>query len=243
MKNINRLFVFMTVLSAFLVFVSCSVERGEDFERNFVYEEEKERLLEAYGFELFTEEPGKRAINCFDIRSDGAFAVGISPLLGYDSVEIYDKYGNFQYGYTFRNDGDFGIEWNGDSLAVCSVKSEFLFELNGSGTADVYKIAGNSGTHKNYIETSREKTVDGIKYTRKNDFILLNVIGNTHAKIIKEMPDGKETVIYDASADYYMWLAVIWIFHLLIRAAFAGILIALAKNIEHNTYIGLKMKR
>lgn len=161
------------------------------------------QILENAGFTWLDEPPQKFAINCFDVNPDGLIAIGTQK--GETKiVAVYDSEGDCQYGFTFRDRGDFGLVWEGTDILVCSVRSDVAFRV--SPTGEIKEILEITDTPENNdywhkVVYANERTVGADRYCLRDDMGLLNYLGSSYSQLVRVHADGTEQLLYDVNAE------------------------------------------
>ena len=79
--------------------------------------EEKAEAFEKNNLELIHDDSNRTGIQCFDVSQNGSVALAFqSDSKGW--IYVYDADDAFQYGFAFFADGDFGIEFYQEYLAI-----------------------------------------------------------------------------------------------------------------------------
>lgn len=153
---------------------------------------------------LLLEEPEKKAIDCFDVNEKEMIAIG-SDNSERDTIYIYSKCGEFQYGYTFSSSGKFGIEWDNDNLLIYFVRSDIVISVNSMGEIeDVLKIQDTleNNSYWNNSVFGSKKSVGSTEYKIQNDIGLLNAFSDSYSQLVATDDAGNVTVVYDVSKSY-----------------------------------------
>ncbi len=236
MRNIRIILINIIILSVLCQNIYALENFG--FETKPLTPEQEKESWESREFTFITEEPGKKAIECFDVNEEGLIAVGYClPIQPRGRVCVY-KGEEFLYGYEFNRYGTFAVEWSGDNIVVCMVRSDRAFELNEHGLISVSDIVNDTpqaNSHWNYILHSRTRTVDDVEYVKKNDLFITTIFGVTHAKIIKQLPNGENVTVYDASSSYYTSLIVTILIFAIFMAIFIVMFVHFIKNLKNIT--------
>lgn len=148
------------------------------------------------------DEPPKSAITCFDVSKNGLIAIGFTSSEN-KYISVYDTTGKFQYGYTFNCNQSFGVQWDNADLIIYFVRSDVAASFSSDGTnIELKKIedTADNNSYWNHFVFSKEKTIDGNKYTIKNNMGPLNIFASSYSQLLRTAPDGNETIVYDASA-------------------------------------------
>lgn len=163
---------------------------------------EKSVFLSNINLSPIYDEPQKSTITCFDVSENGLIAIGFTSSEN-KYISVYDTTGKFQYGYTFNCNQGFGVQWDSADLIIYFVRSDVAASFSSDGTnIELKKIedTADNNSYWNHFVFSKEKTIDGNKYTIKNNMGPLNIFASSYSQLLRTAPDGNETILYDASA-------------------------------------------
>ena len=164
-----------------------------------ISEEEQEKIEGNLQLTLITSEPTKFPVACFDVREDGMLVIGSDSGIDKKTICIYDQ-GEFQYGYTYTSAGDFGVEWDGDLINLCTVRSSLVISIDANG--QILQISKIEDTYANrsYWDDVRanKKSAQGQTYAIQNDLGFLNFFAINYSQLTSTNADGQTTVLYDA---------------------------------------------
>ena len=159
-------------------------------------DEEKASLLERLNFGTIEDDRNKTGIQCFDVSENGTIALAVEG----DFIYVYDQLGIFQYGCSFRSDGEFGIEFQDEMLAIYFLRGNFIIILDADGKCtDIQKVI-EPDQHlvrvlKILNRTSKE--IYGKKYLLERDID----VGEAYSRFVIEEGD-KRIVLYDVTVDH-----------------------------------------
>ena len=157
-------------------------------------------------------EPPKKPIKCFDVNSDGAYAVGFENY-SQKTVCVYTADGTFLRGYCFTCPGDFGIRLEEDKLSVFLLRSETIVTFDSDGKAvDAQKITDPS--EKMAIEKtlfSLKRTVEGNEYSLHNPNVFSSLFASSYSLLTVKKSDGTIKNLYDAREAFRInfWISFI----------------------------------
>lgn len=204
MKSIRALASAVLVLVCVAVCGVTAFAMNTDFSTEQISPDKQKSFIQNIGISVFTEEPRKTEIECFDVGENGLVAVGVGTGET-KKVCVYALDGEFQYGYSFSCSGSFGVEWDGDNIIIYFVRSDAAVSVDPNGKVnDILKIKNTSenNSHWNNSVFATKKLVDSTEYTLKNDMGFLNVFATAHSQITIRDQSGKESIIYDVSQAY-----------------------------------------
>ena len=128
MKRIRCIF---TILFLLLLLSSGGIEilaMNTGFDTQPLPKDKINTFLNNVNISVLTEEPPKRAIECFDVNENGIIAIGSSNFKE-KSICVYTNDGIFQYGYSFKCEGSFGIEMDEDILNIYFENFQILRQI------------------------------------------------------------------------------------------------------------------
>ena len=161
--------------------------------------EEQEKIEGNLQLAPITSEPIKYPIACFDVREDGMLVIGCDAGRYKKTICVYNQ-GEFQYGYTFKSAGTFEVEWDGDLINLCTVRSDLVISIDANG--QILQMSKIEDTYANtlywYDVGANEKSVQGQTYAIQNDLGILNLFAMGYSQLTSTNADGQTTVLYDA---------------------------------------------
>ena len=202
--RISRILLTLIIISVFIWNGSVNaLAMNTGFSIENMEHKEQEDFLSNINLRLVTEEPEISSIECFDVNDNELVAVG-SKNLSKRIVSVYAPDSTFQYGYTFECDGDFGIEWDDNNIIIYFVRSDVaaLFdELGNNLEIQTIQDTMDNDSYWNYSVFSRQRTINGNKYTMRNNG-LLYFFSSSYSQLIKTDTQGNVEIIYDNSVAY-----------------------------------------
>ena len=199
-NSVMKLFFSIILLVIILVMGIVNVSAlNTGFETEDMPDERKNEFLSDIDLQVLSKESyNKNRIECFDVNSKGMVAIGMSKAPHHRTICVYSSDGVFQYGYTFKSNGSFGIEWDGDNLNIYLVRSMGMVSLSNSGYlkgACVIKDTFENIKYENNVIFADEKIVDGVTYRLKNTYGILDPFSKPVSQVIRISENGKEKVI------------------------------------------------
>lgn len=159
--------------------------------------ESAESIIKSYNISVFTREPEKQVIHYFDVNEKGWIAVGH---LG-SRVCIYDENGVFQYGYNFGTQGDYGIAFEGDNLAIYFVRSDIIAVLDPEGNCIRAESKALSGNRlKNQFQKTA-KQVGNTQYFLERD---VGFFEGFYPRVVSVDETGNRKILYDVTVKGYI---------------------------------------
>lgn len=170
------------------------------FELESISEEDKQSFLSYIDIKVFTEEPYKKAIKCFDVNHFGTVAVGQFDDDTIKTICVYNKDGTFLYGYNFKSSGSYGIQWDNDNIIIYFVRGDMAISITPDGEiADVKKITNSieNNYYWNNVVFSESRNIDGTEYKIMNDMGFFNVFSISYSLLVVLPSNGEKIVFYD----------------------------------------------
>ena len=197
--------VFTIILPLLLLFVgeveALAINTG--FSTESLPEDDVNTLLKNVNITVLAEEPPKKTIECFAVNEDGVIAIGCSSSEN-KTVCIYTSDGIFQYGYSFKCSGNFGIEFDKSLLNIYLVRSDIAIAVDSVGEVESIIKIQNTSENNSYwndcVFSTRRKTGD-TEYFLKNDMGILNLFASSYSQLISTNKYGEENIIYDVNSD------------------------------------------
>ena len=199
-KRIFKVLVCVFIFILLVNFVDVkAVNTG--FEVGLLSNEEKNMFITNIDIKLIEDEPEKKSIACFDVNDSNLIAIG-QRTSDRKFICVYSCNGDFQYGYTFYCDGDFGVEWDKNNLNIYFVRSHILVSVSANGEIlDALEVRNtiDNNSYVNHLIYATERTVDGTEYIIGNKKGLLNSLAVAYSQVTVRNVTGEERVIYDVS--------------------------------------------
>ncbi len=209
----KKLFVIILSTVFALVFSSC-------FSVNAVttnsFSKDKEKLINELDVKLIVDEPRRQAIYTFTVNQNGDIAIfqkndtsifasmGSSYSQDIRTVCVYDKYGNYKYGYEFFSEYLCALEWDSeDILNIYQYKTGNAFSLDSNGNiSKVWCYADVRDVNDFYSAFINQRVfeVENQKYVLTHSLTKSDKRSNTYTQIIKISKDGSEKYIYDVNS-------------------------------------------
>ncbi len=204
MKN-KKYYLFLTIVLLIVIFASVievkAINTG--FSTEELSEEDKTTFLSNISLSLIKEEPAQKAIECFDVNSNHAIAIGQETIGRRKTISVYSNEGVFQYGYTFNSSGSFGVEWDEENLNIYFVRSDVIISLDSDGNVLGIKAVvdtRDNNSHRNAMLYSDERIVGETTYLIRNDMGILNWVATSYSQILTIDDTGYERIIYDVNS-------------------------------------------
>ena len=200
-KSVKFLYLFVLSIISFSIFGVNAFAINTNFSISSIQEDEKNTIIDNLGISLILEEPSKKSIQCFDVNDDGMIALGHKNFND-AIISVYDSNGIFKYGYGFKYNASFGIEWNNDYINIYLIRSDILVVLDtDANVVDVVAVHNTveNDRYKNDCIFSSEKMVGDTKYALRNNMGILNFISTSYSQLVKTSSNGEEIVLYNVN--------------------------------------------
>lgn len=201
MKRIRCIF---TILFLLLLLSSGGIEilaMNTGFDTQPLPKDKINTFLNNVNISVLTEEPPKRAIECFDVNENGIIAIGSSNF-NEKSICVYTNDGIFQYGYSFKCEGSFGIEMDEDILNIYFVRSDVAVAINSEGEIESILQIKNTIENNDYWNHSvnaTKRTIGNTEYNLKNDMGIFNLFASSYSQLTMTNEGGGVDIIYDVN--------------------------------------------
>ena len=167
---------------------------------------------------ILNTEPERKPIDCFDINENGVIAIGSSDFEN-KTICIYSNNGQFLFGYRFKCNGEFGVEFAKNDLVIYFVRSNVAMAVNHMGEVveiqEIQNTPENNSYWNNHVLSNSRKIGD-TEYSLKNNFGILNVFASSYSQLIVREANGEERILYDVNSSYFSRLLFMFICVLLI---------------------------
>jgi len=187
----------ISILTIYIISAIFSYYGGEEIKLTTEQIPENE-IIEIYnrmGVRLIDEPDSMKLFSCFDVNENGDFIIGINESAE-DKILVYDKHGNYLYGFVMYGSGTFGVEWDGNNVIVYRVRSDLAVWIDKYGNCQDMKripITTNNNRYWNYVIKAKKRTIEENQYIASSEFLLFD-----YSKLTKSDANGNETVLYAA---------------------------------------------
>lgn len=183
--------------------------------------EEMQERWDAYQITKLTEEeaPSGENIYFMDVNDQGQI---IASFYRGKKIGIYNKDGEYQYGYSLNTSGYFAAKWVDDSgkFMIYYLRGDSMVILDADGNCLEMADGTDSNANSEFWHNTMSKAayrVDDTIYYLKNDN-LISALGGGYSKLIRRNADGTEQVLYDAGESNFIWNLVVAIFFIVVFA-------------------------
>lgn len=224
MRKRRRLFTLVFLLFLLLINEAAADDLHTGFSTEALPEKDRSTFLSNTDLHAVKEAPAQQGIQCFDVSENGMIAIGQNDRDG-ATLCVYSPDGAFQYGYSFHCKQSFGVEWDGERINICFVRSDVIMAVNREGEVlDIARIQNtiDNNTYWNHMLGSTERVSGDTKYSIRNDMGILNVLAPSYSQLIATKATGEETILYDVNSAQFAKICTVCIL------AIAFILLAIA---------------
>lgn len=170
-------------------------------------------FLNNVNISVFSIEPEKKPIKCFDVNQNGMIAIGTANDNN-KMVCIYSDTGNFQYGYKFKSAGSFDIELNDDILKLYFLKSDVSVSINATGeiqnVSRICNIMENDAYLNRYVKVTN-KNVGEYRYVLKNNIGILGLFLSEYSKLYQVDRLNNEKLIYEVNPVHFLYILIMFL--------------------------------
>ena len=193
--------MLLVIFFSFETFGATAMNTG--FLTNQLTEQEKSTFISNIELSFLTNEPIKRSIECFDVNENETIAIGQNGNSTKKIVCVYSNNGVFQYGYTFKSSGTFGVEWSGDNINIYFIRSDVIVSVTPDGEisdiAEVENTTDNNSYLNNFIFSNR-RMVGDTEYIIKNKPGIFNIFASSYSMLISKNKNAEEHILYDVNS-------------------------------------------
>lgn len=236
MKFIRHAFVIILSLLLPIIGGVEVLAMSTSFSTELLPEDDMNTLLKNINISMLTDEPSRKTIQCFDVNEDGLIAIGCSDSEN-KTVCVYTCDGVFQYGYSFKSSGSFGIEFDKSVVNIYLVRSDVAIAVNSVGEVDsILKIQNTSENNSYWNDSvfSTKRKVGDIEYFLKNDMGILNLFASSYSQLIIRNNYGEESIMYDVNSAQFLKMLVVVIGIIVFICIVTGVVIGEFIKLKRN---------
>ncbi len=213
----------LTILLTFVILLTCILQISA-IDTGFATEEmpqdTRENFLKNIAVTLITEEPQKKAFECFAVNEEGLVALGrdVSAFSTKSMICVYTSEGDFLYGYEFNCSGSFSLEFSGDTVIIYFVRSAAVVSVDSRGNiagAAAVPYTRENNSYANSLGRS-VRSVGDTQYRIKNDIGILGLFAVSYGQVAVTEAGGEERIIYDVNDAQFIKAILIILFVLLL---------------------------
>lgn len=200
-------------------------------------EDEVSSFLKNTNISVFHAEGERKSIDCFDVNENGAIAIGCSDFEN-KTICIYSNNGQFLFGYRFKCNGEFGVEFAKNDLVISFVRSNVAMAVNHMGeVVEIQKIQNtleNNSYWNNHVFSNSRKIGDS-EYSLKNNLGIFNVFTSSYSQLIVREANGEERILYDVNSAQFLNILFMFIGVLLTICLAVAVLVRQFVKLKHIT--------
>lgn len=195
-------FLCICIISGHLFNVSCfAMDIG--FALEDVTEDEFSSVCTNLALSVIDEPDIDVGFCCFDVNESGDYALGFDLPLK-DIILVYDSTGSYQYGFSFSDNGAFGLEWDNENIVIYRVRSDLAISVDSSGNILEMGIIPDTLENNEYWNNevnANKRNVAGVTYTAEHWIANHEWLRwGAYPRLVKTMPDGERIVLFDQPA-------------------------------------------
>lgn len=195
--------LMLIILYIYLAPCVCLAAVNTNMDTHSISETSAENFLQNISFTTINSYDNSMAFKEFDINYDESFALGFQRFNN-KWIYVFDKLGQFKYGYTFTCNGSFGIEWAGDNLLIYFVRSGLVGEFDSTGKYIGLEAYENNSTNNRYwnnVIDAEEKQVNGFRFVGRGSSKFL-LPDSPYSKLVKiNEQTNEEIILYDSGSE------------------------------------------
>lgn len=173
--------------------------------------------------------------SCFDVNQTGTYALGFGHGQR-DCVLVYDPNGVYLYGFSFKNNGSLGLEWNGETLILYLLRSDLAVEVDANGNCVAIKKIQNSVHNSQYINNTifaNKRIINGATYSAEHWLINNELLHwGSYSRLVKNIPNGDKVTLFDQTNHQITKLVILLIGMTLLFSALAAAIVHKTKQKE-----------
>ncbi len=230
--RLKRGYIFLLFVFIFVVFTNAIEVKAINSGFSTEPLPEEEKVWYDKNISKITSEPPKKAINCFDVNESGLIAI-CQDEMDEDLICVYTSEGKFLYGYRFKCDGTFGVEWNNEWINIYFVRSDDIITVDTDGNIlalEKVEDTSDNNTYRNHLLHTSSRTVGDTTYVIRNDMGIFNRIATSYSQIVTIDANGVECIIYDVSSEQRVKMIVSFIVVAFLGIAIVAIVIEYYKS-------------
>ena len=184
-------------LVAILLTITPMICKGEVL---MMSEEEQLSFLNKVQIRKWIGDDSIHSITCFDVNERGDIVIGINEANGRSLVSIYNNTGHWLWGYSFKSNGKYYLEWDSkETINIywvrSSVKGTFDSQAN---CLALNEYKPDSSMNDRFLNLgSCERVVDNTRYYLTANLGCLSPLAFTYSRVVCITPEDQEIVIVD----------------------------------------------
>lgn len=204
-KMLFLLFIIFALLYSFLPINTCAVAQKSGFVKEKMETSEQQKMISKFDIEPIKVVYPNCDLFCFDVSDTECIAIG-GEQLSKKIISVYNKDGDFLYGYSLNVAGKFGVGWNGINLSIYFVREKVAITVNDNceilSCETISDSTYNDSYWNNEVFLTQRNQNDNC-YTMKNKTKFINLISmSSYSLIEKTDATGKTNIIYDNSFNF-----------------------------------------
>jgi len=213
MKQIRLILGFLTLLFL-LINIEIEIHAMQTgFSTELLSEEDVDTFLSNVNVSLMPDEPPKKVIECFDVNEEGLIAIGYGSS-GEKAICVYTTDGVYQYGYKFKTQGSFGVEWDKDLIMIYFVRSDVAIAVDSLGeVVDIAQIQNTSSNNSYWNKSVRstKRKIGDVEYSLRNNMGFFDLFASSYSQLVVEDSKGGERIIHDVNSSQFVSIVVMFV--------------------------------
>lgn len=199
----------LSLIIAFVLIVGMNISTFASptpFVTNPLTNEEQASFIESVPVKKIDSMDWTNPIHFFDVNEDEMILLLFNRSSEY-AVCVYNSDFEFQYGFSFDDDGMVACEWSGNDIMVYFVRGDIYAKLDQNGQwveiNEVPYSPENDKLKNSNLYDKREITVNDTTYKIQNDMGILKYIQVQHSfsQLSKIDKNDNATILYDVSTE------------------------------------------
>lgn len=185
-KHISFCMVFILLISSLSTCV-CADEYNFPSTSQLVSDDKQKTIISNLNVSSLSSPETRGQLLCFDVTEDGRFAVGFDSLPR--KVCVFNKNGDYQYGFSFSTLGDFEIMLTETGVLTYLIRSHLCVEINSNAAVmNITEIPPTLENNKYWRTIASKTTVEaaGKQYKIKGNSKLVCVNENNSETVLFE---------------------------------------------------------
>lgn len=189
-----------------ILFTICSlscVAMNTGFTTEDICEEDISTIYERLEIQEIDDSDVSIGFSCFDVNNKGEYILGFNA--AQDKILVFSAEGEFLYGFSLKDNGSFGVEWDGENINIYRVRSDLAVSIDTTGNCVEIRKIKNTIENNNYWNhniKATQRTNQGDIYTAENNLGIFNLLtAHTYSRLVKTLPNGEKIILFDITAQ------------------------------------------
>lgn len=162
--------------------------------------EEIARIFPRFEITMIDNPKVTKGFYCFAVNKHGDYALGFNagPFQKKDYILVYSAEGSFLYGFSFLDNGLFGLELSDKEVVLYKYRSNLVVTIDATGKCLSMQSYQDSAENNEYIKAkiqSNTREIDGNIYTAKAPFLNHKLVRHgCYRQIVKTTATSKQII-------------------------------------------------